>query len=322
MYKVLITNAVPQIALQPLAGIAEIIQGPTGGRLMSRETVLRHAPALHGIINQAELTVDAEFLDVAPRLRVVANVAIGVNNLDLKLMEQRGVWATNVPDEFVASTADCTLALMLNLLRGINTADQYVRSGRWPNDGFQPGVWDGALLAGKTLGIIGYGRIGQAVARRAKAFDMRVIYHSGTPSPDPKFRALDDLLTDADVVTLHTPLTASTRHLIDARKLAQMKRNAFLINMARGPVVHEQALVDALLNGTIAGAALDVFEFEPEVHPALLEMPNVCLTPHIGGGTRESRMAARHLCAANVAAVLQGDRPVSPVNNPRDQPSV
>ena len=167
MYKVLITNAVPQNVLQPLAGIAEIIQGPAGGRLMSRETVLRHAPTLHGIINQAELTVDAELLNVAPRLRVVANVAIGVNNLDLKLMEERGVWATNVPDAFVASTADCTLALMLNLLRGINTADQYVRSGRWPNDGFQPGVWDGALLAGKTLGIIGYGRIGKAVARRA-----------------------------------------------------------------------------------------------------------------------------------------------------------
>lgn len=283
---------------------------------MSRETVLQHAPTLHGIINQAELTVDAELLNAAPRLKVVANVAIGVNNLDLKLMEQRGVWATNVPDAFVASTADCTMALMLNLLRGIKSADQYVRSGRWPNDGFQPGVWDGVLLAGKTLGIIGYGRIGKAVARRAKAFDMRVIYHSSTTLLDAKFRTLDDLLTEADVVALHTPLTASTYHLIDAEKLAQMKPNAFLINMARGPVVHEQALVDALRDGKIAGAALDVFEFEPEAHPALLQMPNVCLTPHIGGGTRESRMAARHLCAENVAAALQGERPVSPVNNP------
>ncbi|MDE2776504.1 MAG: D-glycerate dehydrogenase [Chloroflexota bacterium] len=319
MYKVLITNAVPQIALQPLAGIAEIIQGPAGGRLMPRETVLRHAPTLHGIINQAELTVDAELLDVAPRLRVVANVAIGVNNLDLKLMEQRGVWATNVPDAFVASTADCTLALILNLMRGIKPADQYVRSGRWQNDGFQPGIWDGALLAGKTLGIVGYGRIGKAVARRAKAFDMRVIFHSGRASADKAFRTLDDLLTEADVVTLHTPLTASTHHLIDAKKLAQMKSKAFLINMARGPVVHEQALVDALLDGKIAGAALDVFEFEPEVHPALLQMPNVCLTPHIGGGTRESRMAARHRCAENVAAALRGERPTTPVNNPRDR---
>ena len=321
MHKVLITNAVPQFALQPLAGIAEIIQGPAGGRLMSRGTVLQHAPTLHGIINQAELTVDAELLGAAPRLKVVANVAIGVNNLDLQLMEQHGVWATNVPDAFVASTADCTLALMLNLLRGINTADQYVRSGRWPNDGFQPGVWDGALLAGKTLGIIGYGRIGKAVARRAKAFDMRIIYHSSTASADAKFRTLDDLLIEADVVSLHTPLTASTYHLIDAKKLALMKRSAFLINMARGPVVQEQALVDALLNSKIAGAALDVFEFEPEAHPALLQMPNVCLTPHIGGGTRESRMAARRLCAENVAAALQGERPISPVNNPRERPA-
>ena len=153
------------------------------------------------------------------------------------------------------------------------------------------------------------------------AFDMRVIYHSSTTSADEKFRTLDDLLTEADVVALHTPLTASTHHLIDAKKLAQMKPNAFLINMARGPVVHEQALVDALQNGTIAGAALDVFEFEPEVHPALLQMPNVCLTPHIGGGTRESRMAARQLCAENVAAVLQGQRPISPVNHPRERPA-
>lgn len=321
MFKVLITNAVPQSALQPLAGIAEIIQGPAGGRLMSREAVLSHAPTVHGIINQAELTVDAELLNVARRLRVVANVAIGVNNLDLTLMEQHGVWATNVPDAFVASTADCTLALMLNLMRRINSAERYVRSGRWSSDGFQPGVWDGALLAGKILGIIGYGRIGKAVARRAKAFDMRVIYHSNTASADDAFRPLADLLAEADVVTLHTPLTASTHHLIAAKQLAQMKSSAFLINMARGPVVHEQALVEALLDGKIAGAALDVFEYEPEVQPALLQMSNVCLTPHIGGGTAESRMAARHLCAENVAAVLQGERPLTPVNNPRDLPA-
>ena len=316
MYKVLITNAVPQDVLQPLAGIAEIIQGPAGGDLMSRETVLCHVPALHGIINQAELRVDEALLDAAPQLKIVANVAIGVDNLDLDLMEQRGVWATNVPDAFVASTADCTLAHLLNLTRRINAADRYVRSAQWLNDGFQPGIWDGMLLAGKTLGIIGYGRIGKAVAQRARAFDMRVIYHNRTSSADEGYRTLDDLLTEADVITLHTPLTSSTHHLIDEARLAQMKPGAFLINMSRGAVVHEGALVDALLAGKLAGAALDVFEFEPEVHPALLRMSNVCLTPHIGGGTWESRWAARRLCAENIAAVLQGKGPITPVNNP------
>ena len=316
MKTVLITNAVPQDVLEPLSEIANIIQGPSGGRLMTRESVLRHAPNLDGIINQAELTVDAELLDAAPKLAVVANVAIGVNNLDLKLMEQRGVWATNVPDAFVASTADCALALMLNLLRGINTADQYVRARQWPNDGFQPGIWDGVLLAGKTLGIVGYGRIGKAVARRARAFDMRIIFSSSGPSKLDGYRELNQLMGEADVITIHTPLNARTHHLIGAKQLAKMKASAFLINMARGPVVHEQALVDALLEDKIAGAALDVFEFEPEVHPALLQLPNVCLTPHIGGGTQQSRRAARRLCAENVAAVLRGKRPISPVNCP------
>ena len=316
MQKVLITNAVPADVLEPLAGLAEVIQGPAGGRLMAREDVLRLAGTLQGIINQAELIVDEELLDAAPRLKIVANVAIGLDNLDLDLMARRGVWATNVPDAFVESTADCAIALILSLLRRIHLADGYVRSGKWPGDGFQPGLWDGILLAGKTLGVVGYGRIGRAVARRAEAFGMRVIFHSRSPSEHDGYRCLDALMAEADVITLHTPLTAETRHLIDSRRLAQMKPSAFLVNMARGAVLHEQALVDALLDGRIAGAALDVFEFEPEVHPALLRLPNVCLTPHIGGGTRESRAQARRLCAENIAAVLQGKRPVTPVNDP------
>ena len=316
MNKILITNAVPADALEPLAGLAQVIQGPAGGPTMPRAEVLALAPGLQGIINQAELRVDEALLAAAPKLKIVANVAIGVDNLDLDLMARRGVWATNVPDAFVASTADCALALLLNLLRGIKRADDYVRSGRWAGDGFQPGVWDGALLAGKVLGIVGYGRIGQAVARRARAFDMRVIYHSRTLSQEPGYRSLADLLAEADVVSLHVPLTAATHHLIGADELARMKTGAYLINMARGPVVHEAALVDALEAGRLAGAALDVFEFEPEPLPALLEMPNVLLTPHIGGGTLESRRQARRLCARNIAAVLRGERPLTPVNEP------
>ncbi len=316
MIKILITNTVPDAVLEPLNGLAEVIQGPAGGPLMTREQVFDLLPDLDGIINQAELTVDAELLEHGQKLKIISNVAIGTDNLDLALMARYGVWATNVPDSFVDSTADCTLGLMLSLLRRLNAADHYVRSGQWPHDGFQPGVWDGILLSGKTLGIVGYGRIGQAVAVRARAFGMHVIFTDVSHTVEPGYRSLDELLAEADIVTLHTPLNDATHHLINEQRLARMKTGAYLINMARGPVVHEGALVAALENSHLAGAALDVFEFEPSVHQTLLARNNVCLSPHIGGGTQESRHAARYLCAQNVAAVLRGERPLTPVNEP------
>ncbi len=283
---------------------------------MPRAEVLRLAPRLDAIINQGELRVDQELLDAAPNLKIVANVAAGYNNLDGTLMAQHGVWATNTPDTFIESTADCTLGLLLCVARMHVKADRYVRSGAW--NSFQPGVWDGLLLADKTLGIVGYGRTGQAVAKRARAFGMKIIYNRlRPPADDPESRSLDALLAEADFVTLHTPLTPETRHLINARRLAQMKRGAYLINMARGPVVDENALVAALKSGHLAGAALDVFENEPAVHPDLLAMDNVVLSPHLGGGTIESRYAARRLCAENVAAVLRGQHPLTPVNEVR-----
>jgi glyoxylate reductase len=314
---VLITNSVPSTALVPLAGLAHVIMGPDGGELMPRDEVLRLAPGLAAIINQGELRVDAELLDCAPRLKIVANVAVGYNNLDTALMAARGVWATNTPEVFAESTADCTLGLLLCMARMLPKADRYVRSGQWRS--FQPGAWDGWLLAGKILGIVGYGRIGQAVAQRARAFGMTVIYTRRQPVNDPAYRTLDDLLAESDIVALHTPLLSETQHLIDGRRLAQMKPGAYLINMARGPVVDEAALVAALQSGHLAGAGLDVFEHEPQVHPALLDMDNVVLSPHIGGGTIESRRAARHLCAENVAAVLRNQRPLTPVNELNQQ---
>jgi glyoxylate reductase len=313
-YKVLITNAVPDDVLEPLCGLAEVIQGPVGGDLLPRREVLRLAPELDGIINQAELRVDAELLDHAPRLKIVANVAIGIDNLDTQLMAARGVWATNTPDVFAESTADCAFGLLLVLARRLLAADRYVRSGAWQS--FQPGVWDGMLLDGKTIGIVGYGRIGRAVARRAQAFGMHVIFHDPVAVAEPGYVTLDDLLTQADVVSLHVPLTPQTRRLMDAQRLGQMKRGALLLNMARGTVLDEAALVAALQSGHLAGAGLDVFENEPAVHPALLTMDNVILTPHIGGGTIESRRAARRLCAENIALVLRGQRPLTPVNEP------
>ena len=316
MKKVLITNTVPDDVLEPLNGLAEVIQGPSGGPTMPREEVLELAPELVGIINQGELKVDAELLDVGKNIQIIANVAIGYNNLDTDLMAARGVWATNTPDSFVDSTADCTLGMIITILRKMQFADSYVRSGQWVKDGFQPGVWDGVLLAGKTLGIVGYGQIGKAVEVRAKAFGMKVIHHSRTVTDSPNYRTLDTLLSESDIVSLHVPLTNETHHLIESKRLALMKPTAYLVNMARGPVVHEEAIVEALRSNQIAGAALDVFEQEPEVHPGLLELDNVYLAPHIGGGTLQSRHESRLLCAQNIAAVLRGERPLTPVNEP------
>lgn len=313
MPTVLITNAVPSDIIAPLDGIAEVILGSGGGDTMPRSEVLSLAGRLDAIINQGELKVDAELLSAAPHLKIVANVAAGYNNLDLDLMTRHGVWATNTPDTFIESTADCTLGLILGLARRLPQADRYVRSGAWRS--FQPGLWDGVLLAGKTLGIVGYGRTGQAVARRARAFGMSILYNRRQRGDDPEYRDLDALLRESDFVTLHTPLTPETHHLIDAARLAQMKRGAYLINMARGPVVDEAALTAALECGHLAGAGLDVFEREPEVTPALLTMDNVVLSPHLGGGTVEARQTARRLCVENVIAALQARRPPTALND-------
>ena len=313
-HRVLITNAVPDDILKPLCGLAEVVQGPSGGDLMSREAVLRLAPSLDAIINQAELRVDEELLNAAPRLRIVANVAIGTDNLEKDLMAAHGVWATNTPGVFDAAAADATLGLILCAARRLCEADRYVRSNQWR--GFQPGLWDGVLLEGKTLGIVGYGAIGKMVAIRARAFGMRVIYTRRTRVDDAAYRPMETLLAESDFVSLHTPLNSDSHHLIDAAALQRMKRGAYLINMARGKVVDEVALVEALQSGHLAGAALDVFENEPQVHPALREMPHVALSPHLGGGTHQSRHASRLLCAKNVARVLQGEAPLTPVNQP------
>lgn len=311
---VLITNAVPAAALAPLQGVARVVLGPTGGDLMSRTEVLRLAPELAGIVNQAELRVDKELLERAPHLKVVANVSIGVDNLDLSLMQRHGVYATNVPHAFVEATADYTMGALLALGRRLHEADRYVRTGEW--NSFQPGLWDGALLEGKVLGLVGYGAIGRAVAQRARGFGLRVIYHQRTPVEDPAYISLDRLLEAADFVSLHLPLNQDSRDLINAPRFAQMKRGSYLINAARGRVVNEAALVAALQSGHLAGAALDVFEDEPRVHPSLLVMRNVLLTPHLGGGTHESRHRARLHCISDVARVLTGLNPVSALNAP------
>jgi glyoxylate reductase len=314
--KILITNSVPDDHLEPLLGLAEIIKGPSGGPMCTREEVLALAPELVGIINQHELAVNRELLAAAPNLRIVANVAIGYNNLDIPALDEAGVWASNCPDPFSEPAADHTIALLLAVARRVPEADAYVRSGQWAKDGFQPGPWDGMLLGGKTIGIVGFGQIGRGVAKRAEAFGMRVIFHNTSGQNDPRYRTLEALLAESDVVSLNCPLVPATRHLLNEQSIALMKRGAIVLNMARGPVIDENALAAALASGHLGSAGMDVAENEPQIHPGLLAQRNVVFSPHIGGGTVESRKQARLTCARNVAEVLQGRPPLNPVNRP------
>ena len=263
--------------------------------------------------------VTQEILDHSPRLRVVANVGVGYDNIDVAACTRRRIVVTNTPGVLTEATADLTFALLVAAARRIVECDRYVREGRWQSSQWQL-LW-GCDLASKTLGILGLGRIGQAVARRARGFSMRILYHSVDRPTAAEERALgaqfvdrDTLLREADFLSLHVPLTPETRHLIGRTELALMKPTAFLINAARGPVVDEAALVAALQSKQIAGAALDVFEREPQVHPALLAMPNVVLAPHVGSATAETRLAMANLAVDNLLAVLDGRRPPTPVN--------
>jgi glyoxylate reductase len=307
--RVVVTRLYPADLLDTLAPHAEVIVPDREDQSLGYEEVCRHAGNLTAIINQGEIPIDARLMAMAPGLKIVANASIGVNNLALDAMRARSIWGINTPDAFVDATADCTLGLLVMLARRLGEGERFVRAGRWRQ--FAPGTWDGILLRGRTLGLVGYGRIGRAVARRAKPFGLRVIHHTRTRSADPEWRTLDDLLASADFVSLHVPLNDASRGLIDAAKLARMKPGAFLLNLARGAVVDEPALISALRSGQLAGAALDVFLDEPNVPAALCEMENVVLTPHVGGGSREGRRIAQELCVENVRRVLTGESPLS-----------
>jgi len=252
-------------------------------------------------------------------VKVVANVAVGYNNIDVAAARRRGVVVTNTPDVLTETTADFAWALLMAASRRVAEADRYVRSGQWDR-----WLWEllwGADIHGKTLGIVGFGRIGRAVARRALGFNMRVLYQdavSADATVERDLRAsrvdLETLLREADFVSLHTPFLPETCHLINARTLRLMKKSAILVNAARGPVVDEAALVQALQEGWIAGAGLDVFEEEPKVHPGLIALTNVVLAPHIASASRDTRVAMATLAVRNCLAVLDGKPPITPVS--------
>lgn len=263
--------------------------------------------------------IDAQVMDAAPRLKIIANVAVGYDNVDVAAATERGIIVTNTPDVLTECTADLTFALLLAIARRIVEADAYMRAEKFEGwELFQPHL--GLDVYGKTLGIVGLGRIGTAVARRAAlGFNMNVLYSS---SPKPKVEqelgaqhvSFPDLLRQSDFVSIHTPLTPQTRHLFTLNEFRQMKETAVLINTSRGPIVKEADLVQALEQGLIAGAGLDVYEAEPKAHPGLARLPQVVMVPHIGSATTETRRRMAVMAAQNVVKVLGGERPLNSVN--------
>jgi glyoxylate reductase len=317
---VAVTRRIPDPALELLRAETDLwVSGED--RPLTTEELHAAVAGVDAAVTLLHDRVDDAFLDAAgDQLQVVANVAVGYDNIDVPTATRRGVIVTNTPGVLTDATADLAMALILAVTRRVAEGDRLVRArGKWSWDMF---FMLGASLQGKTLGVVGLGQIGSATARRARAFGMEIVY-SGRRRADPEVEAelggarqldLEELLETADVVTLHVPLSEATHHLIDAAKLDLMRESAYLVNTARGPIVDEAALAAALTAGKIAGAALDVFEHEPEVQPDLLELDNVVLLPHLGSATIETRTAMAELAARNVLAVLAGEEPPTPVS--------
>jgi glyoxylate reductase len=314
---VYVTHALFEVPRALLAAScdAEFWAGP--GR-PTREDLQRAVAAADGLVSLLTDRIDDALLAAAPRLRIVANVAVGYDNLDLAALTRRKIAATNTPGVLDETTADLAWALLLAVARRIVEADALARSGKWQ-------MWDldqfcGADVWGKTLGVVGFGRIGQAVARRAQGFRMRVIYANGhRVSADvekdlrAEYRTLEVLVAESDFISLHVPLTDSTRHMISEPQFAAMKPAAYLINTSRGPVIDEAALIAALATGRIAGAALDVYEHEPKI-PDGLRRPNVVMTPHIGSASVETRTKMATIAVENVIEFFAGRRPPTILN--------
>jgi glyoxylate reductase len=316
---VLVTRRVPAPVLERLSERCQV-EVWDGEGAMPRRELLDRVAGKAGMVAMLTDRVDGELLDLAgPRLRVVANYAVGYDNLDLDACTARGVLATNTPDVVTEATADLTWALLLASARRVADGDRFLRARR-------PWIWGpefflGIEVHGKTLGVVGLGRIGRAVARRAAGFGMPVRYTARHRLPPDREAALgvawlelDELLAEADFVTIHTGLGPATRHLIGAEQLRRMKPTAVLVNTARGPIVDEAALAAALRAGEIGAAGLDVFEREPEVHPDLLDLPNVTLVPHLGTATVDTRVTMGLTAAANLLAALAGRRPPNLLN--------
>lgn len=309
---ILVTRRLPASVLDKLrrAGAVDLYDGESA---IPPDQLRARVADVDALICLLTDPIDRQVIDAAPRLKVIANVAVGYNNIDIPHARSRGIVVTNTPDVLTEAVADFTWAMILALTRRVSEGERLVRSGRWT--GWALDQLLGMALRGKQLGLVGAGRIARAVAARAPGFGMRVAVAARREAdvPDAESMSLDRLLVSSDVVSLHVPLTPETRHLIDRKALTRMKRSAYLINTARGPVVDEEALAWAMQHHLLAGAALDVYENEPAIHPDLMALDTVLLVPHLGSATTETRTAMADLAVENVLAVLAGRPPLTPV---------
>ena len=308
---ILVTYKVPSAALAPLEAVGDVDVFRDG--VLTKEELISRVRGKQALVVAALDTIDKDVLDAGSGLKVVANVAVGYNNLDVAYARSKGIILTNTPDVLTETTANMAIALILAVTRRIVEGDRLVRRGEWK--GFASDFMLGSDVRDQQLGIIGLGRIGQAVAEKARHFGMRIAYHNPSTRtvPDYQSMSLDQLLATSDIVSLHVPLSPQTRHLIDRTALSRMKRSAYLINTSRGPIVDEDALVWALRESIIKGAGLDVFEEEPKLHPGLCSLENVVLVPHLGSATAETRAAMYELAVRNVVNVLNDKPPATPI---------
>ena len=311
--RTLVTRKLPSSVMAKLEAASDV-DLYVGSSAISREELLRRVKGVDAIVCLLTEAIDAAVLDAAgPQLRIVANVAVGYNNVDVAACRARGIAVTNTPDVLTNACADFTWGLILTITRRLGEGERVVRAGKW--GGWALDYMLGMELRGKQLGLVGVGRIGGAVAAKAPAFGMTVAYADQKVADisNATHMPLDRLLATSDIVSLHVPMTPETKHLIDQKALTKMKRTAYLINTSRGPVVDEAALAWALKERLIAGAALDVYEKEPEIHHGLMSLENVLLIPHLASATTETRTAMADLAVTNAIAVLDGRPPVTPV---------
>lgn len=316
--KTVITGRLPAEILQNAIntyGLGEVVMNETD-KPMPYDAIKAAAIDADALMCMLTDKIDRELLDACPKLKIAAAMAVGYDNIDVAYAAQKGVLVTNTPGVLTNATADTAFALILAVMRRVAEGDGLVRANRFPV--WSPFNFLGSEVSGKTIGLVGFGRIGQAVARRALGFDMRVLYYAKhqTPQRDAlgQYAELDALLKEADIVSLHVPLTPVTRHMLGARELGLMQPTAFLINTARGPVVDEAALYAALKTKTIAGAGLDVYEKEPELYPGLEALPNTVLLPHVGSATTETRVKMAQMCLKAISDVFKGQKPENCLN--------
>lgn len=319
-HKIYVTRQLFDEAIKILRNHAEVEVFDGVDNAIPRKLLLSKVRGVDGLLSLLTERIDTEVMDAGKQLKVISNYAVGYNNIDVEAATERGIYVTNTPGILTETTADCAFALLMAIARRIPEADRHVRAKKWVH-AWGPSMFAGFDIHSKTLGILGLGRIGSAIARRAKGFNMKIIYHDVYRREDleeklgVEYMSRDDVLAEADFITLHVPLTEETHHMIGRGELQTMKKTAFLINTSRGPVVDETALHKALREGDIAGAGLDVFEREPiDPDSPLLQLDNIVLTPHIASASIETRTRMAVVAATNLVSVLQGKDPPNLVN--------